>query len=563
MINDLNDADPAAPLAATLCIVGGGAAGISLALAFIDSGIEVLLLESGGFTPEDETQALYAGEVADERMHSSPDRYRQRRFGGSTTIWGGRCMPFDPIDFEPRDYVAESGWPIGYDALAPYYPRANQLCEAGAFEYTAGAAFTRPLPDVIPGFGESAHYRFDTLERFSCPTDFAARYQHKLRAAKQLRVLLHANVTALELDASGRNIASATVKTLTGKTFTATATTWVLATGGIEVARLLLASRGRSSAGIGNGSGLVGRYYMCHVAGTLSTIRLTADPRTVNHGYNISDEGVYCRRRLALKPEVQRAQRIGNFVGRLHHPRIADPAHRTGVLSLLYLAKAFIPYEYAKRLDGEERFEWKNWLLHVRNVVLDPFRTLAFAWHLFRDRKLAERKFPSIIVKPRAPLYSLDFHAEQHPNPDSRITLCEECDALGMPKVRIDWRYTPADVDTCKRAVALLAADLSASGAGRLDYAEADVETEMTRYGAYGGHHIGTARMGSDPSRSVVNADCRLHEVENLYIASSAVFPTSSQANPTLTIVALALRLADHLKSRLAGSQPAPDRSQK
>jgi choline dehydrogenase-like flavoprotein len=361
--------------------------------------------------------------------------------------------------------------------------------------------------------------------------------------------MLHANVGFLQLDQAGTTVQQATVKTLNGKSFSVSARRWVLAAGGLEVARLLLASRDIQPNGIGNAHDVVGRYYMCHVAGTLSTIRLNGSPKTIHHGYDVSDEGIYCRRRLALKPEVQRRERLANFVGRLHHPRITDPAHRTGVLSLLYLAKMFIPYEYGKRLHGEERFSFGTWLQHVRNVVLDPFRTFAFAWHLFRDRKLADRKFPSIIVEPKAPIYSLDFHAEQHPNPESRVTLSEELDALGMPRIHIDWRYTAADVDTCRRAVALLAADIEASGVGRFDYDENDVEIEMTRYGAYGGHHIGTARMGSDPASSVVDADGRVHGIDNLYIAGSAVFPTSSQANPTLTIVAMALRLADHLRA--------------
>jgi choline dehydrogenase-like flavoprotein len=547
MIFDLRDTPDGEPLTAAVCIVGAGAAGITLALSLIDSGLEVLLLESGGPEPEDDTQALYAGRVADEQMHSPPDRYRQRRFGGSTTIWGGRCMPFDPIDFEPRAQVAHSGWPFGLDALAPYYPQANRLCEAGTFAYTVATAFDRPLPPVIPGFA-SEHFSFDTLECFSCPTNFAARYQHKLAAAKHLRVMLHANVTALHLDSSGKTVERATVKTLSGMTHSVSARRWVLATGGLEVARLLLASRDVLPAGIGNAHDVVGRYYMCHVAGTLSTIRLSGASKTIHHGYDVSDEGIYCRRRLALKPEVQRREGLANFVGRLHHPRITDPSHKTGVLSLLYLAKMFIPYEYGKRLHGEERFHFGTWLKHVRNVVLDPFRTFAFAWHLLRDRKLADRKFPSIIVEPKAPIYSLDFHAEQHPNPDSRVTLTDEVDALGMPRIQVDWRYTPADVETCRRAVALLAKDFETSGVGRFDYDEKDVEIEMTRYGAYGGHHIGTARMGTDPATSVVDADARVHDVDNLYIAGSAVFPTSSQANPTLTIVAMALRLADHLR---------------
>ena len=549
MIHDLDGNPAALSTPADLCIIGAGAAGISLALELMDSGLSILLLEAGGSDDEPATQALYSGSVADDKMHSPPDRYRQRRFGGSTTIWGGRCMPFDPIDFEARDWVAHSGWPFSFEALAPYYPRANRLCEAGEYAYTAEAAFRRPLPPVIPGFA-SDNFRFDTLERFSCPTDFAARYGHKLGAAQQVRVVLHANVTALHLDASGQRVEQAMVQSLKdpARKISVSARRFVLATGGLEVARLLLASRAQQPAGIGNAQDNVGRYYQCHIAGTLSTLHLKHDPKTVAHGYDVTDDGTYCRRRLALKPEVQRRERLTNFVGRLHHPRITDPSHRTGVLSLLALAKMFIPYEYAKRLHGDEGFSFANWLAHVRNLMLDPFRAIGFAWHLFRDRKMAARKFPSIIVHPKAPVYSLDFHAEQVPCRDSRVSLSSELDALGMPRLHIDWRYTPEDVRACQRSIALLAEDFRACGAGDFDYKVEDVELEMTRYGAYGGHHIGTARMGSDPQDSVVNPDCRVHGVENLYIASSAVFPTSSQANPTLTIVALALRLATHLR---------------
>ena len=147
---------------------------------------------------------------------------------------------------------------------------------------------------------------------------------------------------------------------------------------------------------------------------------------------------------------------------------------------------------------------------------------------------------------------TLDFHAEQQPNRESRVTLSDTRDALGMPQLLVDWRHAPGDVQTVQTALAVLARDLRARGVGRLDYDPDAVESEMLRYGAYGGHHIGTARMGSDPRRSVVDGTGRVHGMHNLYVAGAAVFPTSSQANPTLTIVALSLRLADHLRARLA-----------
>jgi choline dehydrogenase-like flavoprotein len=547
VIADLVDVSEGRKIDTDVCIVGGGAAGITLALQLIGRGIDVLVLESGGYKPDERTQDLYAGDVSDELLHSPPDRYRQRRFGGTTTIWGGRCTPYDAIDFESRDYVPNSGWPFGLDELMPYYPEANRLCEAGRFAYRADEAFPQPLPPVIEGF-TSEDFTADTLERFSCPTDFGRRYGAKLAAAANVRVILHANVTAIRLEPDGGSVSDLSVSDLQGNTVSVRARRYVLAAGGLEIPRLLLANRDVQPRGIGNDHDVVGRYYMCHIAGTIGQIRIDGPLTNVHYGYDISDEGVYCRRRLALRPETQRGQRLGNFVARLHHPRISDPAHRNAVLSLLYLAKFVIPYEYGKRLHGGDRVSIGDWLCHVGNVVRSPFDAAGFAWHMLRDRKFAERKFPSVIVRPRRNLYSLDFHAEQQPNPSSRVQLSDRADALGMPRLKVDWGYTAGDVDTCSRALELLSRSMSRSGIARFDYDADSVELEMTRFGAYGGHHIGTTRMGVDPRFSVVNADCRVHGIRNLYISGSATFPTSSQANPTLTVVAMSLRLAEHLR---------------
>ena len=539
-------------LEADVCIVGAGAAGIAMTLELIDSPLEVLLIESGDVDFDQQNQSLYEGAVADERMHSQPVRFRQRQFGGSTTIWGGRCMPLDAIDFEQRDYVPHSGWPIGLDDLLPYYPKANRVCEAGEFAYTASAAFSKPAPPMIKGF-RSDNFTDEGLERFSCPTNFAARYGHKLKAAANVRVLLHANVTNISLNETADRVDSLSVQTLSGRRLQAKARQFVLATGGLEVPRLLLASRERTPNGVGNEHDVVGRYYMCHLAGTIGTVRFNGPTSSVHHGYDISDEGIYCRRRLQVLPTVQRAMGLGNFIVRLHHPRIPDPAHKNSILSLLFLARMFIPYEYAKRLHGNDKISASQWLAHIGNVAARPFDAFGFAWHMLRDRKLADRKFPSVIVRSRANLYSLDFHAEQEPNPASRIMLDDKADVFGIPRMLIDWHYTQGDVKTVVGALALLKSDLEKSGVGRLEYDADSVEMEMTRYGAYDGHHIGTARMGSDPRVSVVDENCRVHSVQNLFIASAAVFPTSSQANPTLTIVTLALRLAAHLKAASSG----------
>ena len=548
MISDARALPDATVIQADFCLVGAGAAGISLALALSRSGCKVLLLESGGEKEEPATQALYEGHVVNPALHSPADSYRQRRFGGTTTIWGGRCVPYDPLDFEARSYVPHSGWPIGYDEIARYYPQANRLCEAGVFDYRSETAFDRPLKPMIPGF-DQRHFTTDTMERFSCPTDFHIRYHDKL-SGPTIQVLLHANLTRIVLSEDGNRVTGLEARTLAGNGFSVRASCFVLCTGGLETVRLLLANRDVHAQGIGNQHDVVGRYYMCHIAGTMGGVRFSIPPASIWNGYDMADEGVYCRRRLALRPEVQEREQVGNFVARLHHPRITDPRHGNGILSALYCAKPFIAYEYAKRLFEEDPASLKNWAKHLQNVALGVPDIMGFAWHMLRDRKLAARKFPSVVIKSRAGLYSVDFHAEQMPDPTSRVGLAQEKDPLGMPRISIDWRYMQQDVHTVQRSLALLKQDIAQSGVGSFEYDPQSVEKEMVRYGAYGGHHIGTVRMGASPRTSVTNSDCRVHGVANLYLAGSGVFPTSSQANPTLTIVALSLRLADHLHSR-------------
>lgn len=551
MIVDADTLESGTCLWADVCIVGGGAAGIALALSLSGQGLKIVLLESGQAGEHAPTQALYEGEVADERLHSPPDKYRMRRMGGSTSTWGGRCVPFDPIDFEARSHVAHSGWPISYSDLLPFYPEANALSEAGRFSYDADEALGPGAPAMFRRF-ESATVRTDSLERFSCPTNFGKRYEKRLRLAPDVKVLLGANCTAIRLEPGGRAVDELEVTTLSGRRFKVSPRVAVLAAGGLETARLLLASNDVAPAGVGNDHDVVGRYYMCHIAGNVGELKVGGSPQDVRHGYELTPEGVYCRRRLAIAPDQQRRHGIANTVARLHFPRITDPAHRNGVLSGLFLVRRLISYEYGKRLNDGTPATPGLYARHMLNLLTDPVDTTAFLAHWVTRRTLAQRKFPSVILRNRSNRFSLEMHAEQIPRPDSRVTLAERRDALGMPQLRVDWRYSPEDIESVDRMLQLIAQEFERTGAGTLEYDRGRLEEDLMRFGAYGGHHIGTARMGTDVRTSVVNTDCQVHSVRNLFIAGSAVFPTSSQANPTLTLVALALRLGKHLSRRLA-----------
>jgi choline dehydrogenase-like flavoprotein len=537
-------------LEADVCIVGGGPAGIALTLALSDQGFSVLLLESGFLKADEETQSLYAGEVTEQQLHSPPDKYRHRRLGGSTAIWGGRCMPFDPLDFEMRKHVPHSGWPLSYDDLLPYYPAANALAEAGRFSYNAEEALGPELAPMIRGF-ESSRVRTGGLERFSCPTHFGTRYAKRLELAPGVKVLLGANCTGIHLQADGRAVQSIEVSTLKGKRFSVMPRATVLAAGGLETARLLLASREVTPAGIGNHHDVVGRYYMCHIAGNVGTLTVRGAPSRVRHGYELAPEGVYCRRRLSVAAGEQRRLGLANAVGRLHFPRITDPSHRSGVLSGLFLARRLISYEYGKRLNDGTPATAGTYARHALNVLKDPVDTTAFLAHWLARRTLASRKFPSVILRNRTNRFSLEMHGEQAPQARSRVTLSDKVDALGMPRLCVDWHYSQADIESVARSLDVFAQEFERSGTARLEYNRATLEEDLLRFGAYGGHHIGTARMGLDERTSVVNADCQVHSVHNLFVAGSAVFPTSSQANPTLTLIALSLRLGDTLARRL------------
>ena len=556
MMEQLSHLSPGESPQADVCVVGAGPAGITLALDLAERGLSVVLLESGQMGRDEATQALNQGEVADERLHSPPDKYRLRQLGGASVMWGGRCMPMDALDFEARPQVPLSGWPIGLADLRPHYERANHWAEAGRFAYSAREALPE-APPLIRGF-ESERVSTDSLERFSCPTDFGLRYGQRLALSTRVRVLLGANATHLQLAEDGRSLSAVLVQSLQGARAVVRARATVLAAGGLETARLLLASQDVARAGIGNAHDGVGRYYMCHIAGNVGLLQVKGPLDAVRHGYERSPEGIYCRRRLSVVAAEQQRQGLANLVARLHFPRITDPAHRSGVLSGLFLARRFIRYEYARRLNDAQADPLET-LRHLRNVLADPLDTTAFLAHWLRSRSLAERKFPSVILRNRSNRFSLEVHAEQRPLVDSRVSLSAQRDALGMPRLRVDWRYDRDDIESVRRSLDLMALEFAASGVAQFSYRPETLEEDLLRFGAYGGHHLGTARMGTDPRSSVVDANCQVHGVRNLFVAGSAVFPTSSQANPTLTLLALALRLSAHLQQRLQRTPAALD----
>lgn len=322
---------------------------------------------------------------------------------------------------------------------------------------------------------------------------------------------------------------------------------YVLAAGGLETVRLLLASNDVKVDGIGGDYGHLGRYYMSHLAATVGQIAFNR-ANEVAFDYDRDASGVYVRRRIALTADAQRRIEGLNIIFRTHLPDAADPSHRDPILSAMFLVKDLVLYEYSRKMR-EQTPKLKDRLHHLGNIAADPLRLVRFADDWIKRRILADRKLPSVVLGSRQGIYALEFHAEQAPNPLSRITLSESRDGLGMQRLHVDWRTMALDMESLERSYALLAEELKRTGVGELSYTPENLRERTMAAGAYGGHHLGGARMAADAREGVVDADCRVHGAPNLFIASSAVFPTSSQANPTLTILALSLRLADRLRA--------------
>jgi choline dehydrogenase-like flavoprotein len=532
-----------------VAIAGAGAAGITIAAELASAGLSVIVLESGGMRFERQTQDLYRGTVDDPVHHGPLAQYRRRCFGGTTTVWGGRCSPFDPIDFEQRRWVPDSGWPVDHDEMRPYYERAHHYADVGEFTYDTTAALPEGGRPLIPGLRSSTVYQ-DRIWRFSLPTNFGVKHYDCLKRSS-VRVLLHANVLKILSNDAGDTVEGLRVSSLAGNTFAIRARQYVLAAGGLEVTRLLLLSNDVNPAGLGNDHDLVGRYYGSHVTGDLGEVTLTPRGGQVIWDYECTRDGIYAKRHLRISAGAQRQHQLLNFRCHLTHPAFADPSHGHAVLSAAYLAKRLLAHQIPPEFSGEmAKAEYRQVSRHVRNVVCGPLSLAAFGTHWLLRRTLATRKYPSVSLPSRADRYTVHFDAEQAPNAASRVTLGDDVDRFGLRRLRVQWRYSDLDIDSVAQCHRLIVDDFERSRIGRCHLRPEAVPEMVQRSINVGSHHLGTTRMADSPRAGVVDRNGRLHSVRNLYISSPSIFCTSSFANPLLTNTAFAIRLADHLRRR-------------
>jgi choline dehydrogenase-like flavoprotein len=494
-----------------ICIVGAGAAGISLAMDWLGSPYKVILLEGGGFEYEDQMQELFAGKTTGQRYFPLGS-VRLHYFGGTTGHWAGFCSCFDPIDFEKREWIDHSGWPIRKEDLDPYYAKTQQVLELGPFKYDS-LYWQQRDPEFLPlPFDESKVW--NKIWQFSPPTRFGSKYRDTILKAKNIHLYTYANVVNIHAHESLSSIQEVRTSNFAGKEHRVRAKYFVIACCAIQNARLLLASRDQAPMGLGNGNDLVGRFFMEHVE--IKSGELWLPELNALKMYMIDFGKTKVRAELAIHPRVQASYRILN-----------------GTVSLSPLELAKYRPSYIETWNENEK--------EAEKKMRDPGTNA-------RLRRLNTGK--------EYKAFQMFTRVEQSPNPASRVTLDSEKDALGVPRSMLHWELGSLEKRSIRKIHEIIGQECGRSGIGRvklLDYLWDEADQSWPSFTGGGWHHMGTTRMSDDPKQGVVDPHCKVHGIDNLYMAGSSCYVTAGAPNPTLTLVALSLRLSDHLKSRIAG----------
>lgn len=545
-----------------VCIVGAGPAGLIAANEFLGQGIRVCLVESGAFEHDAATQLLSHSEVEEnDDLYPDPLYAHDRGVGGTSSQWDVlidrerylHLMPLDPTDFHKRPWVPNSGWPIGADTLAPFLSRAQAACGAGSFEYKPEAC------------ADDTHRPFNSEKlaskvlSFGAQDSFQTSLPQRIVASREVTLMTWSNVIELETNHNADTVSTVQVACLNGNRFGIRARMLILAQGAFEVPRLLLASRSIAKAGLGNHHDLVGRYLMDRQivkAGMLVPNSSQGLRRFAFYDMR-RFENKYVLGKVTLSAETLEAEGIlGNLISfsprekfslyyAVHRPfgrgtTSRSSAHRSArLLAAAWRERKIPPHALTHFLKVAAGLDDLFYIRMLRRMSYRPeFNFDSLGWQTAAG---FERRFSSLEVHQVC---------EQSPDIQNRITLSDTRDATGMPTTRIAFRWNNLDIYSVVRTQDLIKEEFARAGIG---------EVRLDRRGSYpllaqmSAHHpSGTTRMSHDPKLGVVDAHCKVHGLSNVFVASSSVFPTSGYAPPTLTILALAIRVSDRIKGLLA-----------
>jgi len=532
--------------AADVAVVGSGPVGLKLALDLADAGMDVLLIESGIEGSDRQAQTLSDAAVANPHAHAPMSLALKRAFGGTSNLWGGRAVPLDRIDFVQRAYAPQTQWPIDFAEIERYYGAACRFLDCGAPDFADNT-----LADLEC---RSNGLRFAGLERWCANPRLRAVHGKRALTHPNLRIAFGATVLRVNIDPQRRAVRDLLVAA-DGRRQSVTARSYVIAAGGLETTRLLLASRVTNPRLFGGPDGPLGNFYMGHLFGSIADIVFVRPDLDARFDFLRDGSGHYVRRRFTLDAKTQQEYGVLNMAAWPEPPPLDDPRHRSGILSLAYLAlrapivgTMLSPEAIRVRKVGAGPLRFGA---HARNILSDAVSSSLSAARFLRARYGRRVRLPGFFVLNKAHRYAFHYHGEQLPRAESRVRLSNRVDALGQPRLAIDLRFGDADAASIVKTHELMAERLHASGVARLEYkvpAEARLSAVLAQ-ASDGFHQIGTARMSANERDGIVDQNAKVHGLANLFLAGSAIFPASGQANPTLTAVALAARLAAHLRT--------------
>jgi choline dehydrogenase-like flavoprotein len=518
---------PTAPIEADVCVIGAGAAGITVATELARGSGDVVLIESGGLDLEADTQALHdldnIGYPVRENFMS-----RVRQFGGSCNLWAGRSMRLVEDDTGPVGDPHGAGWPVSHGELSSYYPRAASILGLPPLEMFESGSYQRGMSGHERRLFEGGPLNPTISLWARSPKRFGPSYRRELSRSSRIRVILHANAVRLRRGEGGGSIEALELATLAAGRFEVRARRYVLACGGLENARLLLVS------GIGAEHDVVGRYFMDHPRSVFGRVRLAPGARLpLLRGKPLPGGKVQIG--MGLSPEGRRREGLLNHYATLESEFSGYTA--AGYQSFVKTMKVVLRKGYAGSRWGVGRSKLGDipgmiYLLTPKELMPHPIYRLYWAAR------------NALHPRPDGTSRVVVYFCEQPPDRESRVTLGPERDALGVPRIALNWRIGPEVTRSVLALQEILRLRLREAGIGELE--APDDEPRYTD----ASHHMGTTRMSADPGTGVVDRDCRVHGQANLYVAGSSVFPSAGHANPTLTIVALGIRLAEHLGRR-------------
>jgi choline dehydrogenase-like flavoprotein len=513
---------------ADVCIIGAGAAGLSLAVELLRGGQRVLLLESGALTEESRSQDLYTSDVIGQK-HEGIHHGRFRVYGGTTTRWGGQILELLDHDFARRPWLRGSGWPFSKETLRGYYDRALKLEGLAAVTRHDGDVWSE-LGLETPDLGPELHPYFTRW----CPEpNFAALHGAFLRGHANAHVVLHANACRMLFAGDGATIRGVVARSLNGKEAVFTAPRYVFCLGGIESCRFLL-QPGETEPPPWQRNGLLGLHFQDHI--DIGCADLVDPHPTLFPAYfdNVFSRGFKYQPRFRLRPEVQEGTQTLTAAG-----------------AICFIAPEDDTMGSMKRTARNLLKGSKSGLTAKEIAVM--FCHLPTFFRQVLRYKLQRRAYNSLATPIR-----LGVSCEQDPLGESRIILSEKKDALGLYRARLDWRVSDLELFAIRTFVERVRAAFEKRGLCRV-VIDPDFEdnAKLRLQANDANHHMGGARMSAHPAGGIVDLDLKIHGTSNAYVCSSAVFPTSGFSNPTHTLLALTVRLADHLQSLPAATRAA------